>query len=94
MLPAKLPYIPFSESLRLELTPLDIYVLVTVMGVTEFNVIRNSTPFALRQGSFHAPPPSYVRDFAQGKAPPLVTKTDVSAEQVVCDVLRGRSSKV
>jgi 1-acylglycerone phosphate reductase len=85
-----------SEILRLELEPLNVKVITIVAGIIEssFHVNLNSDSFSLPENSEYKSMEELIRGMMRGKGKSGEASTaEEFAEEVVRDVLRGKTGK-
>ena len=80
-----------SETLRLELAPLDVKVMTIVAGNVETRFWANESEFILPVGSYYKPIESSIADAAAGKKSGAQSKVDEFARQITEAVIAGGS---
>ncbi|PSN74062.1 NAD(P)-binding protein [Corynespora cassiicola Philippines] len=83
-----------SESMRLELEPLDIRVVTLIVGCVQSKVIQNIPAYRIPEGSLYQPIESQINEFVQAENRPPETKTEDFARDVVRDVVGGKDGMV
>ncbi|KAH9892279.1 putative short-chain dehydrogenase/reductase [Xylariomycetidae sp. FL2044] len=85
-----------SEVMRVELEPLGVRVVTSIIGAVDTPILDNSHP-----GPFQMPPDSYyqpirpvILDIRAGKKAPELTDVDVLARQLVGDILGGAKGPI
>lgn len=83
-----------SETLRLELAPLDVKLVTVMTGYIDTKFFDNAPEFHLPPNSLYKPVESNIADAGPGKNKVKKMDVDVFAERVVKDILRGTSGPI
>lgn len=84
----------YDETLRLELSPLNVKVLTVVTGAIATNIQTNAPRPKLPLGTNYRNAEGYLDKLRMGKLDFTVTNPDVFAQKVVGDVLSGAIGRV
>ncbi|KAK6078939.1 IBR finger domain protein (short-chain dehydrogenase) [Seiridium cupressi] len=83
-----------SETLRIELSPLGVHVVTAMVGEIETEFYGKGASFALPPGSHYKPAEAIIRKQGLGEMQTNNEKAEVTASNLVKDVLSGRTGKV
>ena len=83
-----------SETLRLELAPFNVRVLIVHAGVISTRFEQNMTEFSLGPNSLYQPIAEDVRKDSMNENFHEGMKPDIFADHVVRDVMSGKSGKI
>ncbi|CZR50458.1 related to 1-acyldihydroxyacetone-phosphate reductase [Phialocephala subalpina] len=83
----------FSETLRIGMEPLSVCVLTATVGEAETNIYQIGEPPELPKGSYYLSVRQYIVDQAAGKLQKSNEPAEVTAQNLVKDVLSGKSGQ-
>ena len=82
-----------SETLRIEMEPLGVRVVTAMVGEIETNIYQNCEPPILPPGSYYKSVEQYIIDQAAGKLQKQNEPLEITARNLLRDVLSGRSGQ-
>ena len=83
-----------SETLRLELAPFHITIMIVMLGVVQLGLLANTAEVDLPPGSMYAPVERQIHKVRAGSNMPKAINADKFAEKLVKDILRGKKGRV
>ncbi|KAL4986121.1 putative short-chain dehydrogenase/reductase [Aspergillus falconensis] len=85
-----------SETLRIEMEPLGVRVITAMVGEVETNIYANANnePFKLPSNSYYRCVESFIQDQAAGKLQTQNEPVQITARNLVKDVLSGKSGQI
>lgn len=81
-----------SEVMRVELEPLGVRVVTVIIGMVDTPIVANSTQhdaFQMSSDSYYEPVRQFIVDARDGKKMPELEHVDVTARNIVNDILGG-----
>lgn len=83
-----------SETLRLELEPLGVRVITVMVGIVDTPINAKSEKLVLPENSYYRVIKDQIARFRDGSAYPNKQDPDVTAKNIVHDVVGGSSSYI